>query len=439
LLLLLAAWVLHAVASRLEAYAASPYPLAPTLSYEAFRRHGLGAAQDRQDHLDLAIVPVEFPFRRGQTVASVLAGLGLEAREAGAVIEELAQFADLRKVRPADHYAALYRRGADLHGFELMLAGRGRVRAEREEGGWIGTWHPFSRTTEVRRIVGALEGFLEGAIVRAGGQVSVAYAMAEVLQWDVDFNRDLRVGDRFEVLYEEIYLDGNPFGAGDILALTFVNRGKKLEAYRFVDPPGYYDGEGRPLRKMFLRSPLRYSRVTSRFSRSRFHPILKRYRPHYGVDYGAPTGTPVRVTANGVVSFAGRDRGGGNMIKVRHPNDYETAYLHLSRFASGIRPGRRVEQGETIGYVGSTGLSTAPHLDYRVQHRGRWIDPLSLKSEPAEPIPESRLGDFLAWRDRLRGSLYEDEPFPAGLRPLEATRVAAAESREESPRQMAGR
>ncbi len=167
---------------------------------------------------------------------------------------------------------------------------------------------------------------------------------------------------------------------------------------------------GGPLRKLFLRSPLRYSRVTSGFSGRRFHPILKRYRPHHGVDYGAPTGTPVRVTANGVVRSVGWAGGGGKTIKVRHANGYLTAYLHLSRFAPGLRPGQRVLQGETIGYVGSTGLATAPHLDYRVQRDGRWINPLTLDNEPAEPVSDDRLADFLAWRDRLRESLAGDAP-----------------------------
>jgi murein DD-endopeptidase MepM/ murein hydrolase activator NlpD len=162
-----------------------------------------------------------------------------------------------------------------------------------------------------------------------------------------------------------------------------------------------------------LRSPLRFSRITSRFTGRRFHPILKTYRPHYGVDYGAPTGTPVRVTANGVVRFAARDRGGGNTVKVRHPNGYLTAYLHLSRFASGIRSGHRVSQGDVIGYVGSTGLATGPHLDYRIQRDGRWINPLTLDNKPAEPISEEQLPAFLAWRDELRLAL-EEERRPVG-------------------------
>jgi murein DD-endopeptidase MepM/ murein hydrolase activator NlpD len=158
---------------------------------------------------------------------------------------------------------------------------------------------------------------------------------------------------------------------------------------------------------MFLRSPLRYSHVTSVFSRRRFHPVLKQYRPHYGVDYGAPVGTPVQVTANGVVTFAGWDRGGGKVVKVQNPGGYVTAYLHLSRFASGIRPGARVRQGDIVAFTGATGLASGPHLDYRVKLRNEWIDPLALKSVRDEPIPSSRLASFRSWRDELRSGLRD--------------------------------
>lgn len=184
---------------------------------------------------------------------------------------------------------------------------------------------------------------------------------------------------------------------------------------------------------MFLRSPLPFSRVTSRFSNRRFHPILGIFRPHHGVDYGAPTGTPVRVTGSGTVVSAGWDGGGGKCVKVRHPNDFLTAYLHLSRFANGVRAGSRVRQGDIVGYVGSTGLATAPHLDYRVQQHGRWIDPLSLQSMPAEPISAARLTEYRSVRDAMRRSLesgvaYAPPPFAVAR---EAARVAEGEGERE--------
>ena len=178
---------------------------------------------------------------------------------------------------------------------------------------------------------------------------------------------------------------------------------------------------------MFLRSPLPYSRVTSRFSNRRFHPVLKRFRPHLGVDYGAAVGTPVRVTASGVVAFAGWSGGSGRMVKVRHPKGYLTCYLHLSRFAAGIGPGARVGQGQVIAYSGATGLVSGPHLDYRIQHHGRWIDPLGLRNVPAQPVPVAQLALFRSWRDACRRSLDLGEAAPELL-------LAAEEAGADAPR-----
>jgi murein DD-endopeptidase MepM/ murein hydrolase activator NlpD len=403
---------LHFAARRVERAASSALEHQVTVPFSPAAARFLSADAALRRAIDAVVA--EDRFRRGQTLSDVLEELGLEPPERHELATTLAEHADLRRLRPEDSYGAVVDEADRLHEFRLTLAGRGRVAARRGATGWDGSWRPFTRSRRVRRVAGRLEGSLEGSIQRAGGSSVVAYEMAEVLQWDLDFTRDLRVGDRFEIVYEELILDGAFESIGEILALRYDNDGRLHEAYRFGDPPGYYDGEGRPLRKLFLRSPLRYSRVTSRFNQRRFHPVLKRYRPHYGVDYGAPVGTPVRVTGSGTVVFAGWDNGGGRTVKVRHPNGYLTAYLHLSRFATGIRKGRRVAQGDTIGHVGATGLATGPHLDYRVQRGGRWINPLAMKSEPAPPIPDEQLAGFMARRDRLRQALIDGviEPQP---------------------------
>ena len=213
-------------------------------------------------------------------------------------------------------------------------------------------------------------------------------------------------------------VDGEFYGWGTVFATRFINDGRTLDAVVYPDDSGrlgYYDLEGQPLRKQFLRSPLKFSRVTSRFSMSRFHPVLRRRMPHYGVDYGAPTGTPVHVTADGTVTLAARNGGGGNMVTVRHTNGYVTNYLHLSRYGKGIRRGTRVSQGQVIGYVGSTGLSTGPHLDYRVTLNGKWINPLAISSPAVKPLSEDRLQRFLAHALAVL-SLIIDEPPPVGAR-----------------------
>ena len=416
-----AALVIGMWTRQVEDWIRGPLSVAQTPRYAAVL-----AAMQRpgEPALDFEQVQVPRPIhlRRGQTLGTVLEDLGLDGRQARAVTTALGSHLNVRKMRTGEIGLAYFDSSSELSRLRFEVSGEGWVDLERGPSSWKSSIHEFSRDVTIRRIGGVLEDVLVTAVVEAGGRQQVPYEMSYVLQWDLDFNRDLRKGDRFQVVYEEIYLDGKYAGMGKILALVYENEGRVLEAYRFGDR-GYYDGDGRPLQKMFLRSPLPFTRVTSRFSNRRFHPVLKVHRPHYGVDYGAPTGTPVRVTAGGVVTFAGRSGGAGKMVRVRHTNGYETSYLHLSGYAKGIRRGRRVAQADLVGYVGSTGLSTGPHLDYRVKQNGRWLDPLRLKSEPVEPIPDDLLPDFLALRDDLRTALETGElPAPPRLHVRRASR-----------------
>jgi murein DD-endopeptidase MepM/ murein hydrolase activator NlpD len=272
--------------------------------------------------------------------------------------------------------------------------------------------------SEVLRLEGAAESSLFGAMDGAGGDPELAVRIAQIYQWDIDFLRDIRKGDTFVVVVDRQTVGGDFYAWGTVFATRFVNDGRTLDAVVYPDDSGrlgYYNLEGEPMRKQFLRSPLKFSRVTSRFSMNRFHPVLRRRMPHYGVDYGAPVGTPVHVTADGTVNFVGRKGGGGNMVTVRHTNGYETNYLHLSRYGKGVRRGARVSQGQVIGYVGSTGLSTGPHLDYRVSLNGKWINPLRISSPPVKPLSDERLQRFLAHALAVL-TLIVDEPPPAGAR-----------------------
>jgi murein DD-endopeptidase MepM/ murein hydrolase activator NlpD len=403
---------------RLEAFVRSPEPLTKTVRFAP-----VPSVPSTCDVVALEAdlpVPIQTQLRRGQTLDGLLADRGLEPADRLAAIEALRDHADLRRLRAGDPVTLLASPvDGTIEGLELRVGERGRARVEREsqdgEIRWASRFVPFEVLRSVRMVRGVVDGNLSAAVVSAGAPVELAYRMADVLQWDLDFHRDLRQGDSFEVLYEEITVDGRRRGVGAVLALGFVNRDRPIEAYRYGAETAYYDGDGRPLQKMFLRSPLRFSRITSRFSMRRFHPVLKTYRPHYGVDYGAPVGTPVYATARGTVTFAGWNRGGGKTVKLRHANGYLSAYLHLSGYADGLRPGQVVQQGEVVGYVGSTGLSTGPHLDYRVQHRGQWIDPLTLANVEAEPIPAADLAQFTAWREALRASLTGDGSVDQGL------------------------
>jgi len=370
-------------------------------------------------------------IQSGETLSILLARLGVDMESAFQAAGAAARFVDLRQLRAGTPWRAYYDAAGELERFELVVAERGELGLTRAAGIWRSDWAEFRRETRVRAIAGRLAGSLEASMLRAGAPAELAYAVAEVLQWDLDFSRDLRHNDEFRVVYREVAVEGYEPKPDRILAASYGRPGgRMIEAYSFGDgaDAGYYDAEGRPLQKMFLRSPMPYSRVTSRFSHRRFHPILGVFRPHYGVDYGAPVGTPVRVTASGTVVSAGWDGGGGRTIKVRHTNGYLTAYLHLSRFAKGIRQGERVAQGDVIGYVGATGLATAPHLDYRVQLNGRWIDPLSMKSVPAQPISSLARAAFLTQRDALRKSLETGLPPEAAGNRLAAVATARVAS-----------
>jgi murein DD-endopeptidase MepM/ murein hydrolase activator NlpD len=371
-------------------------------------------------------------LRSGDTLGAALRDLGLPPAQAERAAEAASRYVNPRQLRPGLRIAA-YLDGTVPAKFALALSGQGELSVERGGEEWLPSWRPYRRESRTRTLHGVLEGSLEESVTAAGADPALAYAMADVLQWDLDFNRDLKRGDRFDVRFEEVYVEGRYFDLERILALSYGQSGHRLEVFQYGSAGTYYDAEGRPAEKMFLRAPLPYSRVTSKFSKHRFHPVLKVVRPHYGVDYGAPVGTPVRVTAAGTVISAGWEGGGGKTIKVRHPNGYVTGYLHLSGYAKGIRAGVRVRQGDLIGYVGKTGLASGPHLDYRVQRDGSWIDPQSLKSVPSPPLDAAQLSDFRVVRDALRAELSLPAQLDPGANGTQLALAALPEPRLASP------
>jgi murein DD-endopeptidase MepM/ murein hydrolase activator NlpD len=265
-------------------------------------------------------------------------------------------------------------------------------------------------------VSGVIEDSLIGALNKAGEEDSLAIDIVErCFGWDIDFNTDLRKGDSFRILVEKRYLDGRFAGYRDILAAEFVNEGQVFRAFRFTYPDtkvsDYFDENGGSRRKDFLRSPIKFvtPRITSRFSASRFHPIYKIFRPHYGVDYAAPIGTPVQATADGEVVSAGREGESGNMVRMRHKNSYETAYLHLSGFGRGVHKGAVLKGGDIVGYVGSSGGSTGPHLDYRIYYHGSPVNPLGHKFKPADPLRKEFLEAYKKEVERLRAALQIPE------------------------------
>lgn len=251
--------------------------------------------------------------------------------------------------------------------------------------------------TRVAMAVGRIDSSLFLAGQAAGLSDNLIMQVAEIFGWDVDFVLDIRKGDSFSVIYEELLKDGVKIKDGAILAAEFNNRGKVFRAVRFVNADGnadYYSDEGQSMRKAFLRTPVKFSRISSHFNLQRKHPVLNTIRAHRGVDYAAPTGTPIKATGNGKVSFVGNKGGYGKTVVLQHGSSYSTLYAHMSRFAGGLRQGQSVRQGQVIGYVGMTGLATGPHLHYEFQVNGVHRNPLTVDLPKALPIPNEQIAAF---------------------------------------------
>ena len=257
-----------------------------------------------------------------------------------------------------------------------------------------------------KSFTGVISSSVYETMVANGGSPELVNRLVDVFAWQVDFFR-IQKGDRIKVIYEEEQVDGQPVGIGRIKAAYFEHFDKPYYAIHYNQGSGvdYFDEEGNSLRKTFLRAPLNYSRISSRYSGKRYHPVLKRYKAHLGTDYAAPTGTPIRTVGDGVVTEATFTRGNGNYVKIKHNSTYSTQYLHMSKIGGGIRPGVRVTQGQTIGFVGSTGLATGPHLCFRFWKGGQQVDALKVELPPSEPINEKHRDTYTYVRDKMMARL----------------------------------
>ena len=357
--------------------------------------------------------------QKGETAGKIFDRYGVTAAQIDRIARVCRDTFDLRKIRIGGRYTVLLSgdstaRHLDHFVYEKNItdyvtislvgdsiavrSGRKDVRVERLKS------------------TATISSSLWNSIADAGMPISLAVDLEDIYGWSVDFF-GLQTGDNFTVIYEKQYVDSVCIGSGRIWGAVFNHNGKQLYAipFRQGEKITYWDEQGNSLRKLLLKAPLKFSRISSRFSNARLHPVHRVYRPHHGVDYAAPKGTPVYAIADGTVIFKGWGGGGGNTLKIKHPRNLASGYLHLSGFAKGIATGVRVSQGQLIGYVGSTGTSTGPHLDFRLWKGGTPIDPLKAPSEPTEPIKaENReyfewvrsmvlaeLGDSLAGKEPL--------------------------------------
>jgi murein DD-endopeptidase MepM/ murein hydrolase activator NlpD len=355
-----------------------------------------------------AVVP------NGTTVAGMLGKHLLPESELSALVQAVTSSFDVRRLRAGNIYRIDRLFDGRIRSFEYEIDPTRALRASRRDGD-IGLFTAevveLPRTTTQAVVEGRIDrdaSSLSEALDNAGERIDLALALAEIFGGEIDFNSDLQPGDAFRLVVEKSVRDDGQFvGYGPVQAAEFVNNGRTLQAMRFTLDDGkasYFDAAGRSLRRFFLKSPLKFEpRITSRFSRSRLHPVLKYARAHNGVDYGAPTGAPVISVSAGVVSFAGWTGGGGRTVRIKHTSGYESEYLHLSAIAAGIRPGTRVGQGELVGNVGSSGLATGPHLHYGLRRDGRYVNPITEHQNlpPGEPVPAVMKAAFDAERDAL--------------------------------------
>lgn len=346
------------------------------------------------DEADWTVVRVE----RGQTLGALFAARGINAAVMHEFLESNSKAAGLTRLRPGDEIAFQIPSGGTLSALRFDADESNRIVLRRADGKITEevVVRPIER--RVRVAGGTIESSLFGAGEAAGMSDQMILQMAEVFGYDIDFAQDIQRGDSFQVVYEELYRDGERLRGGGIVAARFINDGKPFEAFRFLrddGTPGFFDGTGRSLRKAFLRTPVEFTRISSRFTSARKHPVLGLTRAHRGVDYAAPRGTPIRAAGAGKVSYRGWKSGYGNVVIVDHANKVQTLYGHMSAFGK-IRVGQKVGQGDTIGYVGMTGLASGPHLHYEFRVAGVHRDPLSIELPKAEPLIASELARFRA-------------------------------------------
>jgi murein DD-endopeptidase MepM/ murein hydrolase activator NlpD len=353
----------------------------------------------------------------GATLASVLHAQQVTAAEVAELVARAGAVFDLRKFRANQPYRLERRSSGALKTFEYEIDGDRFLRVSRGDAAAAldASVLPIPKTRRTERVTGSIDrstSSLVAAMDAAGETIDLTLALADVLGGEIDFSTEVQPGDHFELTVEKQYRDdeGGAFaGYGPIAAVEFVNAGRRVRAIRFTPEggqPGYYDERGTSMKRFFLASPLKFNPViTSAFSRSRLHPVLKEYRAHLGVDYRAAAGSPVVAVSDGTVVAAGFSGGAGRMVHLRHANGFESEYLHLSSIA--VRAGARVAQGEIVGRVGSSGLATAAHLDYRLKKNGVFINPVTAHRSmpPAEPVPATEMVAFQGIRDAALASL----------------------------------
>ncbi|SCY37499.1 Murein DD-endopeptidase MepM and murein hydrolase activator NlpD, contain LysM domain [Nitrosospira sp. Nl5] len=353
-------------------------------------------------------------IQRGDTIGTLLSRLEVNSHDAANFLRDTRDIKVMHQLVAGKIVHVQTTTAGELRLLRYFLGGSEQLVIEKSDGVFKVSGQAAKLETHIQMKSGVINSSLFAAVDSAGVPDSVATQIVDILASDIDFHRDLRKGDRFTVVYDSLYGNGEPARAGRVLAVEFINQGTPHRAVYFEaenGESGYYAPDGKSLRKAFLRSPLEFSRISSGFSHARFHPVLKTWRAHRGIDYAAPTGTRVKAAADGIVEFAGWQGGYGNVVILQHRGQYSTVYGHLSKFAKGLGKGQRVSQSDIIGYVGATGMATGPHLHYEFRFNGIQRDPLRVAMPVANPVASRSMAAFyestkplMARLDMLRGT-----------------------------------
>lgn len=348
---------------------------------------------------------------KGETFFDIFKKWKLDMVDLFALREASAGIHRLREVRPGQPYKIVLDDNG-LRSFDYWIDDDSILSINREEGGFCAARKTIDYEKRIQHMGGVIADNLVASIGQGRDNLMLALQLSDIFAWDIDFTSDLRNGDTFKIVVEGLYLDGEFRKYGNILSAEFGNDGESCRAYRYERDGNaeYYDADGKALKKAFLKAPLSFRRISSGFSNGRFHPILKIYRPHHGLDYAAPAGTPVSAVGDGTVLFAGHKGQYGRLVIIKHPNGWKTYYGHLSKIEKGVRQGRKVEQGGIIGRVGATGLATGPHLHYEVRIGNKPVNPHRLKLPRGSAIPLASRTEFAAFRSGMDKRLASITP-----------------------------
>jgi murein DD-endopeptidase MepM/ murein hydrolase activator NlpD len=365
------------------------------------------AAEEKKgpDHREVIVA-------KGDTLSTLFEKVGLPSASVHEILASDKQAKQFTQLQRGQKLEFELNPDGQLNNLHTKLSDMESITLTKNDKGYVFNRVTAKPTVRTAYVHGVINSSLSQSAARAGLSHSMTMDMASVFGYDVDFAQDIRQGDEFDVIYEQKVVNGKAVGTGPILSARFTNRGKTYTAVRYTNKQGnssYYTADGNSMRKAFIRTPVDFARISSKFSMGRKHPILNKIRAHKGVDYAAPRGTPIKAAVDGKVLLAGRRGGYGNTVIIQHGNTYRTLYGHMQGFAKGVKTGGTVKQGQVIGYIGTTGLSTGPHLHYEFQVNGVHVDPLGQKLPMADPIAKAERARFLAQSQPLMARMDQEK------------------------------